>query len=261
MSAAENHAGRPQVGSIRFQPLLPQPAHPLRALMGWGVPALVVEGLAVLGLVWITARGGPAETEQVTTVRIVEVPPEVALPKPPPPPELPASAAVTRTSEPPAQVEGFQELAMPTVVLAEIPEPPALGTVPIRALDFTGEGAPGGRGLVQTEAEAPPLEAAPTFTPYTVAPFLKNGRDVARTLSREYPPQLRSAAIGGRVLLWLFIDDTGTVEETVLKTSSGFEALDAAAMRIAMTMEFSPAINRDRKVPVWVAIPVDFAVD
>ena len=106
-----------------------------------------------------------------------------------------------------------------------------------------------------------PTDAAPAFTPFTVAPFLKNAREVTRTLAREYPPQLRAAAIGGRVLLWIFIDDEGTVEETLVKTSSGFEALDAAAMRVAMTMEFSPAVNRDRKVPVWVAMPVDFAVE
>jgi protein TonB len=165
------------------------------------------------------------------------------------------------TAEAPKEVPGFQELAMPTMVLTEIPPPPALGTVSISALDFTGEGAVGGRGgLAQTEPAPMPSDAAPAFTPFTVAPFLKNAREVTRTLEREYPPQLRAAAIGGRVLLWIFIDDRGTVEETLVKTSSGFAALDAAAMRVALTMEFSPAVNRDRKVPVWVAMPVDFAV-
>lgn len=261
MSTAAIRAGVPKVAPIRFQPLLPQPAHPLRSLMGWGVPAFILEGLAAVALVWVTASGGRVPTEELTVVRIVEMPPEVALPEPPPPLDLPASLPVTTAQEAPPEVKGFQELAMPMLVLAEIPPPPTLGTMSINAIDFTGEGAVGGRGLAPTASEPDPLEAGPTFTPYTVAPFLRNARDVARTLAREYPPQLRSAAIGGGVLLWLFIDDTGTVQETVLKTSSGFDALDAAAMRVAMTMEFSPAVNRDRKVPVWVAIPVDFSVE
>jgi len=220
----------------------------------------VLETLALLGVVWISARPRPAPTEQITAVRIVEVPPEVALPKPPPPPDLPASAPMATAAQALEEVEGFQELAMPTLVLAEIPPPPALGAVPISAIDFSGEGAAGGRGLVQTEAAPMPVDAAPAFTPFTVAPFLRNGREVTRTLEREYPPQLRAAGIGGRVLLWIFIDDTGKVQETLVKTSSGFEAFDAAAMRVALTMEFSPAVNRDRKVPVWVAMPVDFTV-
>jgi TonB family protein len=248
----------PKVRPIRFQPVLPQPAHPGRSLLGWGLPALLLESLAVVGIVAITSNADPVEPESVTMVQIVEVPDEVALPEAPPPPELPRAAAPAPTESVPAVV-GFQELAMPTVVLREIP-PPVLGTPTLDAADFTGEGVPGGHGLVVTEPGPEPVEFVPAFTPYTVAPFLRNGDAVTRTLTREYPAQLRSAGIGGRVLLWLYIDDAGKVQDSQVKTSSGFDAFDQAAMRVAMTMQFSPALNRDRKVPVWVAIPVDFIV-
>jgi len=258
MSTETNRAALPKVAPIRFQPVLPQPAHPIRSLFGFGIPAFFAESLAVIGMVWITAGTGAVPSEQITVVSIVELLPEVSLPKPPPPPERLPSAPVTAAADAPEEVKGFQELAMPMLVLSEIPPPPVIGTVSFNAMDFTGEGAPGGRGLGTAEPE--PVEAGPVFTPYTVAPFLKNSRDVARNLVREYPQQLRSAKIGGRVLLWLFIDDTGTVRDAILKTSSGFAALDEAAMRVAMSMEFSAAINRDRRVPVWVAVPVDFEV-
>jgi protein TonB len=149
---------------------------------------------------------------------------------------------------------------MPTFTLAEIP-PPVLGSLTISAADYTGEGLPGGfGGIDRADTTAAPLESGPTFTPYTVAPWLKNTQQVARALQREYPSALRSAGVGAQVLIWLFIDNTGKVQQTVLKTSSGFESLDAAAMRVAMLMEFTPALNRDRNVPVWVAVPVDFKV-
>jgi TonB family protein len=244
---------------IRFQPVLPQQAHRGRSFLAWSVPATILEGTVALGILWATANQTATSVNAGTEVRIVELPTEVAVPKPPPAPELPPP--MPAASDVPKEIVGFQELAMPTITLAEIP-PPVLTAPTISALDFTGEGAVGGRGSISTADSLPdPIEAGPTFTPYTVAPFLKNGPAVSRALAREYPSHLREAGIGGQVLLWLLIDETGEVVRPVLKESSRFEALDAAAMRVAMAMEFSPAINRDRNVTVWVAVPVDFRVN
>ncbi len=249
-------AGPAKLPPIRFQPVLPQPAHPGRNMLAWGVPALILEGAAVVLLVWVSAMGGGAEPQLDENPIYVELTTEVSVPKPPPPPPPPQLRSSTPAFAP--EVKGFQTLTMPTAVLADIPAP-TLGQITISAVDFTGQGIEGGRGgAPEPEAVAPPIEAGPAFTPYTVAPSLRNGREVSRTLAREYPPMLRNAGIGAQVLLWLFIDQTGRVQQTVIKTSSGFEQLDAAAMRVALTMEFSPALNRDRNVPVWVAVPVDF---
>ena len=39
-----------------------------------------------------------------------------------------------------------------------------------------------------------------------------------------------------------------------------FEALDDAALKVATIYRFSPALNRDKKVPVWVSFPITFQV-
>jgi TonB family protein len=39
---------------------------------------------------------------------------------------------------------------------------------------------------------------------------------------------------------------------------SGHTSLDEAALRVANVMQFSPAMNRDKKVPVWVSLPITF---
>ncbi len=44
----------------------------------------------------------------------------------------------------------------------------------------------------------------------------------------------------------------------LLKESSGQPPLDAAAPRVAELMAFTPALNRDTRVRVWVAIPISF---
>ena len=104
------------------------------------------------------------------------------------------------------------------------------------------------------------ISAAPTFTPMTVRPDLKNSREISQALIKHYPPLLRDAGIGGTVLVWFFIDENGRVQKTQVNKSSGYEAFDEAALQVAEMMEFSPAYNRDKKVPVWVALPITFEV-
>lgn len=102
------------------------------------------------------------------------------------------------------------------------------------------------------------ISAAPTFTPFTVAPDIKNRSEVQRALQREYPPLLRDAGIGGTVQVWFFIDETGRVQDTRVNQSSGHTALDDAAIKVANVFQFTPALNRDKKVPVWVSLPITF---
>jgi TonB family protein len=103
-----------------------------------------------------------------------------------------------------------------------------------------------------------PVDARPTFTPMTVRPELQNVNEVRDALISSYPPLLRDAGIGGTPVVWFFIDETGIVQRTQLSRSSGYDALDAAALSVASVMQFSPAMNRDRVVAVWVEIPVVF---
>ena len=118
------------------------------------------------------------------------------------------------------------------------------------------------------EIEIPPppeekqqdLAAAPTFTPFTVAPSILNRDDVIRAMEREYPPLLRDAGIGGTVRVYFFIDENGQVQDTRIDQSSGHQALDDAALKVAGIYRFSPALNRDKKVPVWVSFPISFQV-
>jgi protein TonB len=103
------------------------------------------------------------------------------------------------------------------------------------------------------------LSAAPVFTPMTVRPELLNRPEVQRALVRNYPPLLRDAGIGGSPTVHFFIDENGRVLRRLLSQESGYPALDEAAMAVAEVMRFSPALNRDKKVQVWVEIPIIFS--
>ena len=104
------------------------------------------------------------------------------------------------------------------------------------------------------------LAAAPVFTPMTVHPEIKNRREVEAALMREYPPLLRNAGIGGTVVVWFFISEEGMVLDRRVSESSGHIPLDEVALRVADVFRFSPALNRERIVQVWIRLPITFDV-
>ncbi len=108
------------------------------------------------------------------------------------------------------------------------------------------------------QARVDELSSEPAFTPYTVAPHRVNDAEIVDAIVREYPPLLRDAGIGGTVVVWFFIDEQGVVRNQFVHTSSGHQALDEAALRVAPVFRFRPALNRGEAVPVWVSFPVTF---
>ena len=76
----------------------------------------------------------------------------------------------------------------------------------------------------------------------------------------RYPPSLYASKVQGNVVLRLFIDSTGRVwpESTYVQESSGFPALDSAAIRGSDVLRFKPAIKDGAPMNVRVGFPVYF---
>jgi periplasmic protein TonB len=99
----------------------------------------------------------------------------------------------------------------------------------------------------------------PAFTPREVDPTLRNRNAFIQQLERRYPPMLKDAGIGGTTVLWVFINEEGQVQNTRITQSSGYEQLDRVAEQLMREVaQFTPALNRDQRVPVWVQLPVTF---
>lgn len=161
----------------------------------------------------------------------IDLPPEIEIPPPP---------------------EAIARPATPVIAAADIDED--ITIAPTTFEDNPVEDLPPPPEEV-TETD---IAAAPTFTPFTVRPDIRNRNEVARALEREYPPLLRDAGIGGTVDVWFFIDEEGNVVRTQVDKSSGHKALDDAALKVADIIEFTPALNRDKRVPVWISLPITF---
>jgi protein TonB len=177
----------------------------------------------------LTAADFSFESEELEAI---ELPPEIEIPPPP------------------------QQIARPaTPVMASADIDEDITIAPTTFEDNPVEDLP-----PPPEEQVVDISSAPTFTPFTVAPDIQNRAEVIRAMEREYPPLLRDAGIGGTVQVFFFIDEEGTVQQFQINESSGHQALDDAALAVAGVYRFSAALNRDKRVPVWVSFGITFQV-
>ncbi len=76
----------------------------------------------------------------------------------------------------------------------------------------------------------------------------------------RYPPALLEQGIEGQVLLRLYVDSAGQVipDSTRIAESSGYPALDSAALVASPELRFSPALHQGRPVAAPFIQPVQF---
>ncbi|MEX1183234.1 MAG: TonB family protein [Gemmatimonadota bacterium] len=195
-----------------------------------------IAGAAMLHVVLFAFFPGMSSADMSTRsdeLIFVDIPDEIVIP--------PAPEVIARPAVP--------------VISSTAPEDVSISPTTFEEMDRIAHLAP----PPTTSGAAGELSRVPQFTPRTVEPELRNRAEVERALSRNYPPLLRDAGIGGSPRLWFFIDEDGRVANTLLKASSGYPDLDEAARKVAEVMRFSPALNLGRPVPVWVEIPILFS--
>lgn len=159
-------------------------------------------------------------------------------------------------------------ISMDRVELPPAPEPLAIPRVPVPSTTVPGDATltpprwddPGILPEPVPSVPAGGVTGMPAFVPRTSEPELLNPGDVQRALTREYPPTLRDAGIGGTVQLLVHVGAGGEVLEVRTDGTSGKSTLDAAAVRVADVFRFRPAMNRDQAVAVWIRLPVTFRV-
>jgi protein TonB len=228
-----------------------------------GIALLLHAGLAAAAM---NTRFDPTQKRNEELVDFVEVEqdkpkePEPPKPEPPPPPPPPTPEA------PPPVVKGFQELVPPVEPPKEIPKVDPNQNA-ARAEDFSGVGRAGGvadgvqNGQAQdvTARQAPPDEGTYELSAVEEQPELSNRSEVARQLSRNYPPLLRDAGVVGTVTVRMRVMENGSVDpSSVSIENSTHEAFGDAARRVVERMRFRPAKVGGKAVKVWVTLPVTF---
>lgn len=88
-----------------------------------------------------------------------------------------------------------------------------------------------------------------------IAPVMLN-----KELPFRYPPALYVQRVQGNVTLRIYINGDGEIvsDSTRVAETSGFNALDSAAMKGSRELRFEPAKTQGQAVPVSILLPVFF---
>src|SRR5206468_1628532 len=88
-----------------------------------------------------------------------------------------------------------------------------------------------------------------------IAPQMLN-----KELPFKYPPALFAQKVQGNVTLRIYIDRAGQIvpDSTHVAETSGFSALDSAAVKGSRELKFEPAKTEGQPVPVSILLPVFF---
>ena len=96
----------------------------------------------------------------------------------------------------------------------------------------------------------------------TGRPRVLNLEEMLRAMRRAYPPQLKTAGIGGFTTVWALVTDEGCVVDSLVKIRSGSEAMDAAALKVMRVVRFEWVGEQPEPGTAgWVEIPLVFTAN
>lgn len=104
------------------------------------------------------------------------------------------------------------------------------------------------------------MESGYQFIPYDEPPQPIGGY-AAIQKNLKYPELARRAGIETSVILGALIDERGNVVKTQILSGAGSKmGFEKAAQDAVMLVKWKPAMQRDRAVKVWIAIPIRFSL-
>lgn len=164
------------------------------------------------------------------------------------------------------QLEALQIEDIPQTIQEKVKAAPPRPSVPVASeredlpedetIEFTD---------IDFEAEPPPPppppeaidDSVPIFIPHDEPPEPIGGYSAIQK-RLKYPEIARKAGVEGRVMIWAQIGVDGNVVRTRVMRTLGPNGCDEAAAEAISACKWKPAMQRDKPVRVWVAVPVDF---
>ncbi|MBI4513897.1 MAG: energy transducer TonB [Gemmatimonadetes bacterium] len=101
------------------------------------------------------------------------------------------------------------------------------------------------------------LARQPVFLPYEVPPTHGPG-ELDAALKRHFPP-VAKACNAPPFVVWTFVNAEGKVLNAQISRTSGDEEVDRAGLAAIREVHFTPARNRGKAVPVWIAVTLEFS--
>ncbi|MDP3583361.1 MAG: energy transducer TonB [Ignavibacteria bacterium] len=116
----------------------------------------------------------------------------------------------------------------------------------------------GGAQITQDiKIEEAPKDEDPDMNAFTAVEKLP---EMVRSVSPEYPEIAKRAGITGKVFVKVLVDKTGRPKKVVVIKSDS-ELFNQVAMDAAMKSAFSPALQNQHPIAVWIVLPYRFTLE
>ena len=209
---------------------------------------IAVIGLHVLGL-WALQTGLlHRAVELVVPVSVISdlIEPPQPQDQPTPPAPLPRVAPPPKAA--PQVRPVVQPTAQPVAVATPTPEPHAPTGV-AEPLPSTTQAA-----AVAAEPAIPSAPPAKIELPSSSADYLNNPPP-------PYPPLSKKLGEQGKVIVRAFIDERGTATKAEIRTSSGYDRLDQAALQTVLKWRYAPGKRAGVPEAMWFNVPIHFVLE
>jgi len=100
-----------------------------------------------------------------------------------------------------------------------------------------------------------PSDQPPTMS---TRPRILNSDELTAAIADRYPTALRERGVGGTIGIQFLIGTAGDVQQIRMGQVSAYPALDSAALEVAQLYRFSPALDGDHPLSVWVSHAISF---
>jgi periplasmic protein TonB len=212
---------------------------------------VVVSVIALhVGVLWALQSGLLQRVAEA--VAPAEILVEIMAPPAPPAPPTPQAVAQPQPKVQPKT----PKLAQPTPPPAVQPTPATLATTPeSSATTPTATAAAPASTNSGNTPNAPPAPPAPpkVTQPSTDADYLNNARP-------QYPPMSKRLNEQGKVVVRALIGTDGTASQASIKSSSGFDRLDQAALATVLKWRYVPGKRGGVPEAMWFDVPVNWVL-
>lgn len=212
-----------------------------------------VVGLHLLGLWGLHTGLLRRAVELVIPVQVlaelIEPPQPVVTPAPSAPPAPAPPKPVPRQHLPPKPVARPAPQPLASVAAEPTPQAPVSITAP-QPINTTAPPV--------TEV-APPAPPAPPATPRVDLP--SSSADYLNNPPPPYPPLSKRLGEQGRVVVRARIEVNGSASQVEVRTSSGYERLDQAALQTVKRWRYVPGKRAGVPEAMWFNIPIQFVLE
>lgn len=233
----------------------PHPARTTAPRMDRRIPIVIaVLGFHVLGLWALQAGLLRRAVELVVPVSVlsdmIEPPQPQVTPTPPQP--QPRTAPTPKASPLPRPVA--QPAPQPVAVATPTPAPQAPTGV-----TEPQPPAPPVTAVAAAEPTAPAAPPAPPAPPKLELP--SSNADYLNNPPPAYPPLSKRLGEQGKVVVRAFIEANGTATKAEVRTSSGYDRLDQAALQTVLKWRYVPGKRAGVIEGMWFNVPIHFVLE